>query len=121
MAEEARNRTCPLGTTSPVLRVPLWLYKALFRTCSAEPSRISCHHGLDIHTARLGLWGKELEKEGRGRFKNSSPLIFAAVIHGAQASPRPPSSRTHSALHNGRHTGIAPGREQASGWEQAGT
>lgn len=58
-----------------VLHVPLWQYKEWLRTCSAEPSRTSCLHGLAIHTAWLRLWGKELEKEGRGGLK-IVPLLF---------------------------------------------
>lgn len=46
-----------------VVHVPLWLYKELFRTCSAEPSRTSCPHGLDIHTA----WRSFGEKSWRRR------------------------------------------------------
>lgn len=64
-----------------------------------------------------GAVGKELEKEGKARFKNSSLLIFAAVNQGTQASLRLPSFHPYYALHKGRYTGIASRWGQALGWE----
>lgn len=85
MGKEGWKRTCPRGTTSPVLRHCVSLCGST-KHCSGPVQQ-----GPAVPVAPMGWTStqpgwccrEELEKEGGGRFKNSPGFIFAAVIHSA--------------------------------------